>query len=264
VEERENWRRRLFIHLPYPHLLKHWDEVEREDFNLEICFFPEDLELLKEERARRRLITLLSSRRFTVHAPYEGIFPASNDPGERKRAFEIFRLLLERIADLRPEVIVFHPYYRRGGEGLALDEWLKRSEEFWGRMATEVAECGARIALENIYEEEPEPLRLLLDRLPEEEVGLCFDTGHFNAFSRASLSQWINAFGKRIFELHLHDNHGASDEHLGMGRGTFPFDELFLLLKENASSPFLTIEGKDEEAIRQSLEFLSRKRQILP
>ena len=201
MEERESWRRRLFIHLPYPHLLKHWDEVEREDFNLEICFFPEDLGLLREEEARRRLIT---------------------------------------------------------------DEWLKRSEEFWGRMATEVAECGARIALENIYEEEPEPLRLLLDRLPEEEVGLCFDTGHFNAFSRASLSQWINAFGKRIFELHLHDNHGASDEHLGIGRGTFPFDELFLLLKENASSPFLTIEGKDEEAIRQSLEFLSRKRQILP
>jgi sugar phosphate isomerase/epimerase len=263
-KNKDSFEENLFIHFPYPHLLRYWERVKEEGFNLEVCFFPGDLELLRDKGARSRFSSLTSSRRFTVHAPYEGIVPASKDPFIRGRTLSIFRRLMDTVADFRPEMIVFHPYYQGFSNGLSLDSWLKLSEEVWQAVAREAGSFGARIALENIYEEEPIPLRLLLDRLPEKQVGLCFDTGHFNAFARSPLSRWIDTFGERIFEVHLHDNSGASDEHLGMGRGTFPFDELFLLLKKNASSPFLTIEGRDEVAVRRSLDFLSVRRGFLP
>lgn len=55
--------------------------------------------------------------------------------------------------------------------------------------------------------------------------GICFDTGH--AFlAGLDLQKEINKVGERLMVTHIHDNHGATDEHLPIGQGVIPWSEV--------------------------------------
>jgi sugar phosphate isomerase/epimerase len=89
--------------------------------------------------------------------------------------------------------------------------------------------------------------------MSSDSICFCFDTGHFNAFSHAPLILWMKELGKYLGHLHLHDNHGQSDEHLPVGCGTFPFTELFDNLQSFAARPTITLEAHNETDLWQSL-----------
>jgi len=57
-------------------------------------------------------------------------------------------------------------------------------------------------------------------------------------------------------EIHLHDNRGKEDQHLGIGKGNFNFDRLFKHLSNMNEPPILTIEAHTEKGIRESLTYL--------
>ena len=100
--------------------------------------------------------------------------------------------------------------------------------ETFGKKAEEI---GVKIAIENIFEDEPENLRLLMEKMGNNSFGICFDSGHFNLFSKASLEEWLGHLKPYIIELHLHDNNKTSDQHLPIGEGTFDFGKLFSAVK---------------------------------
>ncbi len=118
---------------------------------------------------------------------------------------------------------------------------------------------GTKIALENVYEGSPKFLGLLLDAFQgSQNIGLCFDTGHFNAFSRSTLEEWLDALGSRIVQIHLHDNDGSADEHKPVGEGTFPFYRFFELLGKKGVRPIVTLEPHTVEDLWRSLENIGR------
>ena len=113
--------------------------------------------------------------------------------------------------------------------------------------------------LENVYEEDPEDIRVILDRLSNPNVGFCLDCGHLSAFGNAEPKAWLASLGPYIEQLHLHDNHGDTDEHLAMGLGTFDFELLFSYLKSNNDSPpIISLEPHREEDLWPSLAYLAR------
>jgi len=83
---------------------------------------------------------------------------------------------------------------------------------------------------------------------------ICSDTAHHNVFSKLSLAVWIEALGKYLAEVHLHDNHREADEHLPVGEGKFDFKQFFSLLSEQKFSPIYTIEPHEEEHLQRGLE----------
>ena len=46
--------------------------------------------------------------------------------------------------------------------------------ETFGKKAEEI---GAKIAIENIFEDEPQNLRLLMEKMGNNSFGICFDSG---------------------------------------------------------------------------------------
>lgn len=56
-----------------------------------------------------------------------------------------------------------------------------------------------------------------IDTLNEEAgadcFGFCFDVGHANLLGR-NMQKYLNALGKRLTVLHIHDNNGTEDSHL--------------------------------------------------
>jgi sugar phosphate isomerase/epimerase len=94
---------------------------------------------------------------------------------------------------------------------------------------------GVRMLLENLNNDVATPEHLVeIVRVGHfSTVGYCLDTGHAQlaepseeakaAGARSTLVEAFEAFGERLAELHLHDNHGAfagkGDEHLWPGEG---------------------------------------------
>jgi sugar phosphate isomerase/epimerase len=79
------------------------------------------------------------------------------------------------------------------------------------------------------------------------------DIGHHHVFGKKPLKEWVETLGKKIMELHLHDNNGEEDTHLAIGKGNADFASLFQLIKENGLSPIITLEPHEEDTLWQSL-----------
>jgi sugar phosphate isomerase/epimerase len=77
-----------------------------------------------------------------------------------------------------------------------------------------------------------------------------------NVFGEAPLSEWLEALGNHLKEVHLHDNDGRRDTHAPIGSGTVPFEELFQYLRHLERKPLVTLEPHEEATLWRSLESL--------
>ena len=195
----------------------------------------------------------------TVHAPFMDLSPGGFD----RKIVAITRERLKQAVELAQLLsalgIVCHPGFDKwrfqGNEQL----WLDSSIETWSEVFKET-DKNLPIMLENIFEDEPTTLVTLFGYFKDKNLWFCFDTGHFNLFSKVSVEEWLHPLANRLKEFHLHDNHGKSDEHLPVGTGTFPFRSLKPLIKQ-VSNPIFVLEPHGESALAESIqrakEFLS-------
>jgi sugar phosphate isomerase/epimerase len=117
---------------------------------------------------------------------------------------------------------------------------------------------GVVIHLENVYEQTPEMLLTLIEKISSENFAFCLDMGHMNVFGEAPLSEWLDALGSHLGEVHLHDNDGRKDAHAPIGSGTAPFEELFEYLRDKEMRPLVTLEPHEEATLWRSLESLEK------
>ncbi len=193
----------------------------------------------------------------TIHAPFMDLSPGSPDPEvralTRKRLEQVVRL----IPLFGPKSVVCHPGYDHKRYWHMREAWAERSLETWEWLARTLHNEGALLMLENVYERGPDDMRLLFERLPEEDVGFCLDTGHQNVFSETPMETWLQSLGPYLRQLHLHDNHGVEDEHLAPGRGRIDFASLFNQLSSARIRPVVvTLEIHKEEDLDPALKYL--------
>ncbi|MEJ2191820.1 MAG: sugar phosphate isomerase/epimerase [Nitrospirota bacterium] len=220
------------VNLPYDRRVEHEAFIRRHRLNLELLLSGKDLDEVSPDEVAAFLEGLGYGPTVTIHAPFMDLSPGAVDPRVREvtmlRYAQVFALA-ERI---HPRAVVMHSGYERWKYGHDVDLWLRGSMRTWPEVIERARRAGTRVAIENIFEDEPSSLARLLGELGCEDVlGVCFDTGHFNLFSRLPLARWLDALGPRIIELHLHDNRGDTDQHLVPGEGTFDFPELFRALR---------------------------------
>lgn len=201
-----------------------------------------------------------------VHLPYENLHPGSPDPlildatRERlARAFAAAKLL-------GPRHMVGHVDYQWGLHAEDPETWLKRHTATWEALLASWP-GHPPLHLENTFELDPEPVRDAVEALAATDagkggVGICFDAPHWHSFGRGherkDLKRWVDCLGPRITHLHLHDNDGSGDQHLGMGQGALPWDEFFAMLEERGLAPGVTFEPHDEPSLLGSMDYLKR------
>ncbi len=191
----------------------------------------------------------------TLHAPFFDLRPGAIDRKIRGVTMERLRQAFDLVPLFRPRSVVCHAAFDEKYYVSNEDVWLENSRDTWSRFIEIAAAAGTKIALENVYEGSPKFLSLLLDTFKgSQNICLCFDTGHFNAFSQSTLEEWMDALGSRTGQIHLHDNNGSADEHNPVGDGTFPFHRFFKLLKEKGARPIITLEPHTEEDLWHTLE----------
>ncbi|MGD2079653.1 MAG: sugar phosphate isomerase/epimerase family protein [Nitrospirota bacterium] len=244
------------VHVPYGRIRDYIDFAREHRLNLEIFFSAADLVSCSAPDLRALMGELGYGPSLTVHAPFMDLAPAAVDPGVREVTAERFDRALDAAGVLEAKAVVFHSGYDKWKYGHNMDIWLQRSLGFWPRFIGRARDLGTRIAVENIFEDTPENLKLLMEGLGSESFGICFDTGHMNIFSLVPLDDWLDALGEHIIELHLHDNRGDLDAHLPVGEGDFDFDSLFARLA--GRNVIRTVEATSPQDVLTSLDRLRK------
>lgn len=106
-------------------------------------------------------------------------------------------------------------------------------------------ERDVKIAVENLMIGTPEIWHRfyarLFDRWPADFVGLCYDSGHWEIVEPGGVSL-LDAFGDRLIATHLHDNFGATDDHLLPHDGRLDWNRITAAIAATRYDPPLTFE----------------------
>lgn len=244
----------LHIHVPYPVLNDYFEFIRQHRYDLEIYFPASALDTIRQPDIEDLIGRLDWKPALTIHAPFMDLNPGADDPLVKSATEVRFRQILDVASILRPRAAVFHPAYYKWRYAGKTDVWLNNSVNTWKTVMDRASGLGLRVAVENVFDENPDALRMLLEKIDHPDFGFCFDTGHFNLFSAVPMEQWFKALGSRLVEVHLHDNDGTSDAHQALGRGTIDFDMFFGLMRVHAPMPIFTIEAHNKNDIETSRE----------
>lgn len=223
----------------------------------EIYLPAELLDSLTEEKVSSMIRWREEGKGLTFHAPFADLAPGGFDP----RVLEITRLRFSQVMELAERVgplqIVFHPGFDEFRFAFREELWLENSLKVWGELLEEAAKVDTRVCLENVFDTRPDHLIRLREKLGE-ELGFCFDIGHFLLFSKVSLEEWIDGFSNGLIELHLHDNDGKQDLHQPVGEGAFDFKALCREIEASGLEPVVVLEHHTWKETERSLKNFQR------
>lgn len=240
------------IHVPYSRIYEFIGIIQNEKLNLEIYFDGKSLDSITDEDILKLKKALSYEPSLSFHAPFMDLSPGAVDKKVKKITIERFSQMFDIAEKLSPKTIVFHSGYDKWKYAFKVNVWLEESLSTWSKLLPEAEKLKVKIAIENIFEEEPDSLHILMKTINSPYFGICFDTGHFNLFSKKSLEEWLSCLNKYIVEFHLHDNNKKFDEHLPMGDGSFDFEKLFRMNK--CKNCIYTIETHSVENVFKSLK----------
>ena len=99
-------------------------------------------------------------------------------------------------------------------------------------------ELEVKIAFENTRKQGY--LEYVLENIKDDNVGICFDTGHCHAYFDDKFDYTF--FKDRFFAVHIHDNDKSGDLHLLPFDGTINWTNVLSKLKENNYNGPITLE----------------------
>ena len=79
-----------------------------------------------------------------------------------------------------------------------------------------------------------------LENINDENVGVCFDSGHYHAFNKDEFD--FETVKGKIFEVHLHDNNSEKDWHYLPFDGNIPWKDVLDKVKASGYDGFITLE----------------------
>lgn len=196
----------------------------------------------------------------SIHGCFGDLNPGSFDPMVRGVAKNRFELSLNTAYQLQVSHLVLHLGYVPCTSPVGL--WLKRCTGFWQDFLKGRPK-GISYHVENMLELEPALLADFIDALSGCPVDANLDVGHAHCNSKADVLKWVEVLGKRIGYVHLHDNNGKEDEHLGIGEGSIPFKEVCPALDQYAPDAYWAIEAEGK-GIEISIDWLIKHDFIEP
>lgn len=192
-----------------------------------------------------------------LHGPFMDLAPGSPDRRVRQVAVERYQHAIRVAQALGARTVVFHANfiaaihtesYRRG--------WTERNITFWGPLADYARRHDVIIAVENMWEFDPDIIGVVLRAVNHVNLRACLDVGHAHLYSRVPLSEWLAALAPYLVHAHLNNNDGISDVHRPLDGGVIDYMAVMPQLRALPNPPSLTLEMDDLDDMRRSLDYL--------
>jgi sugar phosphate isomerase/epimerase len=238
----------------FPSLLNRLREVDVNHIEID----DEGLHTLNQRRVKKlKEVAEANNLDFVVHAPWAGINIAVLSPVLRRAILKRLEKSIVYAGQLGCRLWLFHP-----GSKTALShiypgkDWQQNldSVRFLLRVARRE---GVEVAIENV----PEPFPFLLKdvgdfhRFYEElndDIGIVLDVAH--AHLNSQIQDFMMQFPEKIVHMHVSDNDGVSDLHLGIGYGCIDWESVAEIVKGAKYSNLIVLESTDH--VSESLQAL--------
>ena len=209
---------------------------------------------LHDARGFREALNKFGIFAHTIHTPFRGVNLASADPEIRQEGIERIADAMRFGGEVGCRTAIVHSTGRPGeDEAPYTFENLGKATEIAYRSVVDLVrvaeETGVGIALENLPGKgsncrplvSMEELRAFIAGFPQEQVGLCLDTGHA-CISGLDPAEQADVASERLFALHIQDVDGQNDCHWLPGRGVIDWSALGVVLSNIGFSGAWTIE----------------------
>jgi sugar phosphate isomerase/epimerase len=239
---------------PFSSLLKRLTQIDIKHIELT----DEGLHTLNTRRAKKlNEIAKTRNLTFVVHAPWAGVNIATPSPALRRAVLKRLEQSIVVAGQLGCRLWLFHPGSKTGLSHIYPGkDWQLNLESV--RVLLQVARReGVNVAIENT----PEPFPSLMKSVDNfhrfyqdlnDDIGMVLDVAHANLNNQ--IQEFITQFSKKIVHMHVSDNNGDSDLHLGIGHGNIDWTAVAKLVKAADYNNLIMIESTDH--IEESLHFL--------
>jgi sugar phosphate isomerase/epimerase len=241
---------------PFKSLLKHLQEVTVNHIELA----DEGLHSLNKRRVKKlKEAAEAHNLDFTVHAPWAGTNIASPSPDLRSAVLKRLTKSIVYAGQLDCRLWLFHPGSKTGLSHIYPGEDWQQNLQSVRALLRVARREGVAIAIENT----PEPFPSLMKSADdfrrfygdlEDDIGMVLDVAHANL--NRQIQDFLKQFSKKIVHIHVSDNDGASDLHLGIGYGSIDWENVAKLVKKAEYGNLIMIEST--EHVEESIQFLRR------
>jgi len=238
----------------FPLMLKHLEELDTHYIEL----VDDGLHALDDKRVGTlNQMAGAFNIEYTIHAPVADVNIAALDHKLRRFIIKKLEKSMQYAKRLDCLLWVFHPglhsalsSFYPGWDWQINLESVKTLLEF-GR------KYDVKIAIENV----PEPFPFIMKSVDDfsmffeelgENIGLVLDVGHANISGQ--INDFIKKFDDKIVHMHVSDNDGKQDLHLGAGEGNVNWQDFAKAVKRMRFHGVLMIESIQNA--RQSLQVL--------
>ncbi len=185
--------------------------------------------------------------KYSVHCPFADINIASPSRPMLSASLKRLRKSMSFACRLDAELWVLHPGQKTGiGPFYPGLDWHQQNQSLG--LIYEIAQnLGLEIAVENVPGKYGSLMKTSDDfeRFYREtgltDIGIVLDTGHANLESQ--IQRFLTKLPDKVTHLHLSDNMGETDEHLGIGDGKIDWLKLTTQLKAMRFSGIVMIES---------------------
>jgi sugar phosphate isomerase/epimerase len=184
--------------------------------------------------------------KYSVHAPFSDVNIASPSKPLLKAMIRRMEQSMNHALALDAYMWVFHPGTKTGISMFYPGEDWRQNLESVRLLVSMANKKSLNIALENV----PEPFPFLMKSVEDfqkfysevdVDVGMTLDVGHANI--RNEVKAFLKTFGRKIVHMHLSDNVGDNDRHLGIGFGNVDWDDFAKWTKEISFDRVMVVES---------------------
>jgi len=218
-------------------------------------------ELSKKRVAKLNEIAKAKGLRYTVHAPFADINIASPSKPILNASIKRLDQSMAYARDLNAQLWVFHPGAKTGISGFYPDQDWKQNIQTIQNLHEIAEKFGLNTAIENLPEKygflmkTPKDFQRFYKETNLYDVGIVLDVGHANLENQTTT--FLKKLPDKIVHMHLSDNMGEHDQHLGIGHGKINWQQFAETLKEIAYDKNIII-----ETIEHVPESLQKLRQM--
>lgn len=242
------------------HLLKDEDMVQltqKYDCGVESIEFSvaDNLDNLPQNiYSYRRRLEKMGCEKLTIHGPFLDLNPMSYDSLALENTFIRYEQAYQAAKALGAKKIVYHTCYIP--RVYLLIKWADRVADFYKKFLENKE--GIEILMENVQDPEIAPILQVAKKVDHPDFGLCLDIGHANCYSKSSVMKWTTNLAPYVKHVHVHDNDGTADKHLGIGMGNIPVKEVLEHITRENPKVTMTIECSQAQHVEDSIKWLKQ------
>ncbi len=232
------------------------DLLKKYEIGLELVLFSSPYCLDKQdefiENYKNELGDLYGQIDISLHGPYVELSPGTRDELIAKVSKYRMQQVYDVAKKMNAKYIVYHNAYYPNTYSYI--EWMQNAPDYWNEFLQDKKKDNIKIHIENVFEEDYFIINELMEEIGDEKTSVCLDVGHVNVYSKVEVKEWMRILKKYIKHMHIHNNKGDKDSHLGINKGSLDLLKILDSVKNEDIS--ISLEISDLKQLEESLEIL--------